>query len=199
MSAFQSTRPVRGATHWKPLSVDGRNISIHAPRAGRDNAAVSPSTVHCNFNPRAPCGARPLTGYNVFYQPTFQSTRPVRGATVAYNAVNFGLSISIHAPRAGRDSGPLPFRPTRCNFNPRAPCGARQQLFYLRLRVAIFQSTRPVRGATRVFDAIGRAAYISIHAPRAGRDRFNSRQTNGQLQISIHAPRAGRDAERSTR
>ena len=55
---FQSTRPVRGATitgHEPPTPV---GISIHAPRAGRDNASVSPSTVHCNFNPRAPCGAR---------------------------------------------------------------------------------------------------------------------------------------------
>ena len=33
----------------------------------------------------------------------FQSTRPVRGATVAWLQLLPALSISIHAPRAGRD------------------------------------------------------------------------------------------------
>ena len=34
----------------------------------------------------------------------------------------------------------------------------------------IFQSTRPVRGATQMASAIQETAPISIHAPRAGRD-----------------------------
>ena len=38
----------------------------------------------------------------------FQSTRPVRGATrMGANRLT-GKGISIHAPRAGRDSGGLP-------------------------------------------------------------------------------------------
>ena len=59
-SAFQSTRPVRGATggwdHRQPGSLE---ISIHAPRAGRDAASHAWSMGPANFNPRAPCGARP--------------------------------------------------------------------------------------------------------------------------------------------
>ena len=58
-SRFQSTRPVRGATH-TPLPSDEQNIvSIHAPRAGRDQEH------HHQY------------GYDIL----FQSTRPVRGAT----------------------------------------------------------------------------------------------------------------------
>ena len=34
-------------------------ISIHAPRAGRDKAAALRAGDIENFNPRAPCGARP--------------------------------------------------------------------------------------------------------------------------------------------
>ena len=56
----------------------------------------------------------------------FQSTRPVRGATLTLRGMVKRLQISIHAPRAGRDS---PF----CGCN--SGCGG-------------FQSTRPVRGAT---------------------------------------------------
>ncbi len=104
---FQSTRPVRGATHeaaevlhrlchFNPRAPCGARpspalrcrsvscISIHAPRAGRDLFFFFNVSQLVNFNPRAPCGAR-------------QS----------------GLTCGI-------PSG---------NFNPRAPCGARQQKY----------------------------------------------------------------------
>ena len=35
------------------------DISIHAPRAGRDRRPRPPAACQNNFNPRAPCGARP--------------------------------------------------------------------------------------------------------------------------------------------
>ena len=78
----------------------------------------------------------------------FQSTRPARGATRCGDSLGYVLSISIHAPREGRDP-----RPAR-------RCPAR----------ATFQSTRPARGATgkptlKIYDLA-----ISIHAPREGRD-----------------------------
>ena len=57
--------------------------------------------------------------------------------------------ISIHAPRAGRDAVAGPSR---------APQG-------------IFQSTRPVRGATGAARRPLEGEGISIHAPRAGRDQ----------------------------
>ena len=103
-----------------------QQISIHAPLAGRDRAAASdpcPAHTHfnprapcgarpknfrfrgfcCNFNPRAPCGARPCSGTSALVSSSFQSTRPLRGATCLFFMV-----------------------PSRYpNFNPRAPCGAR--------------------------------------------------------------------------
>ena len=102
-----------------------------------------------HFNPRTPCGVRrrgcrsrrarrifqsthPVRGATVCAAVTcgfeeFQSTHPVRGATCRRHGGGRGAEISIHAPRAGCD--------TRCawsarqssNFNPRTPCGVRQR------------------------------------------------------------------------
>ena len=104
------------------------SISIHSPRAGRDVSSKSKVGERINFNPLAPCGARPCPGdpIKVVYAP-FQSTRPVRGETIGVISidnqwVNFnplapcgarlrgdfdrstGKYISIHSPRAGRDN-----------------------------------------------------------------------------------------------
>ena len=102
---FQPTRPLRGATCGLLVFRSGFHISTHAPLAGRDGCwrIASRSTERfqptrplrgatyqkCflslgsrDFNPRAPCGARPLFdvakgGGEVKFQPT----RPLRGAT----------------------------------------------------------------------------------------------------------------------
>ena len=80
-------------------------------------------------------------------------------------------SISIHAPRAGRDS----------------VCSDCSTL------LIVFQSTRPVRGATRGLEDHPGVKHISIHAPRAGRDGEFTYTSPATEKISIHAPRAGRD------
>ena len=79
--AFQPTRPLRGATgvtvdallkssisthaplagrdvHAVDLALDV-GISTHAPLAGRDDIRHATGAMLVNFNPRAPCGARP--------------------------------------------------------------------------------------------------------------------------------------------
>ena len=166
------------------------------------------------FNPRAPCGARQLIADGVNTLGQFQSTRPVRGATNMRVNIRFSTSISIHAPRAGRDPGPEVLHYGRwisihapragrdhtvslhCwrwrNFNPRAPCGARRSPAMRILRTTSFQSTRPVRGATHERSDPHAGAGISIHAPRAGRDHHRA-AFRPDADISIHAPRAGRD------
>ena len=123
-----------------------------------------------SFNPRAPCGARPqrMSEMQIRYLfqstrpvwgatfprckhlPTwqFQSTRPVWGATELEVAAVDGGVVSIHAPRVGRDTSPRMSKTWRPCFNPRAPCGARPQRFWAKLRLSMFQSTRPVWGAT---------------------------------------------------
>ena len=57
-----------------------------------------------------------------------------------------------------------------------------------------FQSTRPVQGATYFRVVLWNLIYISIHAPRAGRDRVKNKIIRETRKISIHAPRAGRDS-----
>ena len=83
LRAFQSTRPVWGATDIKCARLMVLPISIHAPRVGRDDEDD---------------------------WPRMQA-----------------WPISIHAPRVGRDSGRLS----------------------LSLPLYLFQSTRPVWGATK--------------------------------------------------
>ncbi len=153
---FQSTRPVRGATRRYVDLLKGCFISIHAPRAGRDphlcggNHAVFIS-IHA-----------PRAGRDLFLFMLLSS-----------------LSISIHAPRAGRDRRRMPPCPLRRDFNPRAPCGARPMALAPLETSFLFQSTRPVRGATYAEMLEAGVADISIHAPRAGRD-------SKSIQITLH-------------
>ena len=82
--AFQSTRPLRGATIDPRRGLGLGVISIHAPIAGRDGAGDGEAAGGRNFNPRAPCGERPVS--------------PLSSAIMLMH------------------------------FNPRAPCGARLPL-----------------------------------------------------------------------
>ena len=103
MAIFQSTRPMRGAT--TTLLSGGGSTSY--------------------FNPRAPCGARLFAKPMMALSLEFQSTRPMRGATPIYLIVAGCHAISIHAPHAGRDWNVRFLVSSSCDFNPRAPCGAR--------------------------------------------------------------------------
>ena len=95
---------MRGATpvyhHQLPLP----QISIHAPLAGRDGVADPAIFNDQDFNPRAPCGARPGLCFLSAAGMQFQSTRPLRGATILRLVRRrLIIRISIHAPLAGRD------------------------------------------------------------------------------------------------
>jgi len=80
------------------------------------------------------------------------------------------------------------------SFNPRAPRGARPAEIGDITGTLVFQSTRPARGATGLAPAPRLIFTVSIHAPRAGRDRRWHDYGDGG-DVSIHAPRAGRDYE----
>ena len=168
---FQSTRPARGATAHRPGQWRGQIVSIHAPRAGRDAPSAMAMAISCDsFNPRAPRGARLQGSVNLSNPPLFQSTRPARGATRGRCPQHRLGLVSIHAPRAGRDSSPhLPYRPFG-RFNPRAPRGAR-------------------RGAARDDDP---GEDVSIHAPRAGRDGRRLLIESRQGRFNPRAPRGAR-------
>ncbi|EFR40816.1 hypothetical protein HMPREF9162_2208 [Selenomonas sp. oral taxon 137 str. F0430] len=145
---FQSTRPVRGATGAKNVTAVISDVSIHAPRAGRDRRPKQQPCAAAGFNPRAPCGARRTVNFSVALHLLFQSTRPVRGATAKEVGRPFHGFVSIHAPRAGRDARQQGLPSGGIRFNPRAPCGARLDDGEAKLYAYTFQSTRPVRGAT---------------------------------------------------
>ena len=100
-------------------------ISIHAPLAGCDRLATTKTAHALHFNPRTPCGVRRLNGTADCSNLLFQSTHPLRGATVNRAGKAFCVLISIHAPLAGCDSKYIPCQSRRANFNPRTPCGVR--------------------------------------------------------------------------
>ena len=124
----------------------------------------------------------------------FQSTHPVRGATVDEIAFKVGdvhfnprtpcgvrLRSGIPAIASGTFQSTHPVRGAtrtqsvrrccKCNFNPRTPCGVRRcRSRPTRRSRRTFQSTHPVRGATRSRAEDQAGQEISIHAPRAGCD-----------------------------
>ena len=79
-------------------------------------------------------------------------------------------------------------------FNPRAPCGARRYVCHVGISFFLFQSTRPVWGATDRHPVRILTIEVSIHAPRVGRDYVFTIRGADAI-VSIHAPRVGRDFE----
>ena len=167
---FQSTRPMRGATGVRLRALRGVWVSIHAPHAGRDMVYIPKFTVPTGFNPRAPCGARQRSCVYSSAPESFQSTRPMRGATGDCSRHKRSLNVSIHAPHAGRDRTPQSSMCFHRCFNPRAPCGARPMSCTAIPTSQSCQSTRPKRGATTPISEEGHTMLVSIHAPHAGRD-----------------------------
>ena len=79
---FQSTLPVRGATGVGGHGEHAGDISIHAPRAGSDPTPGARTNPCWDFNPRSPCGERHQAFAVMCVSGSFQSTLPVRGATL---------------------------------------------------------------------------------------------------------------------
>ena len=79
-------------------------ISIHAPRAGSDSRRWILYRTIPIFQSTLPVRGATVFYYLIQTSIGFQSTLPVRGATLISNVVAYCISISIHAPRAGSDS-----------------------------------------------------------------------------------------------
>ena len=191
--AFQPTRPLRGATEIAHKLTDTIKFQPTRPLRGATRPASSGSACRSNFNPRAPCGARPVW-------------------------IRIEIAIHDFNPRApcGARRTPRATSLTRTtNFNPRAPCGARPRarfplsIFLListhaplagrdsqslgaTRNPAAFQPTRPLRGATLPSNQSNNRNNISTHAPLAGRDIMDWFGDTFFI-ISTHAPLAGRD------
>ena len=100
----------------------------------------------------------------------FQSTRPVWGATGLRRAPNDQRGVSIHAPRVGRDLI-LPRMASNWMVSIHAPrVGRDDEATMDKFMLEMFQSTRPVWGATFASQMLQTPVGVSIHAPRVGRD-----------------------------
>ena len=98
------------------------------------------------------------------------------------------MTVSIHAPHAGRDSATTSQVPKHSCFNPRAPCGARPRFEVFLQRLNLFQSTRPMRGATSFRLDVCPVVHVSIHAPRVGRDHLDRNSVGRCGRFNPRAP-----------
>ena len=211
---FQSTLPVKGATNFvigrivrDQVSIHApregsdmprktvkqlKQVSIHAPREGSDNmtrpsAAAIPVSIHA---PRE--GSDLLPSPSLPNASAFQSTLPVKGATVRFTVRvpltrfqstlpvkgatgDAGLDenvtvVSIHAPREGSDLS----------------------VSFLRFRSKRVSIHAPREGSDRGWRTHQWCYRVSIHAPREGSDGVAIRPGNA-IAVSIHAPREGSD------
>ena len=101
-------------------------ISIHAPLAGCDPSTKAITYNLMQFQSTHPLRGATLPRLDFLSQAEFQSTHPLRGATAYERAVDRRIPISIHAPLAG------------CDTSPAQSLGD----------AWLFQSTHPLRGAT---------------------------------------------------
>ena len=125
-SRFQSTLPLRGATHGGMGFTTNGKISIHTPLAGSDVIAEDVTCVLGDISihtPLAGSDRRLLPGWNFQY-------------------------ISIHTPLAGSDVEMVLRQIPTIDFNPHSPCGERPAGQTILEGLVEFQSTLPLRGAT---------------------------------------------------
>ena len=101
----------------------------------------------------------------------FQSTPPMRGATMANAGIKADQADFNPRPPCGeRQPGTLSgYR--EIYFNPRPPCGERLDTNTGNPIEVVFQSTPPMWGATSSLPATCQVLSISIHAPHVGSDR----------------------------
>ena len=103
-----------------------------------------------------------------------------------------GSAISIHAPREGCDGTDLTGADLTGRFQSTHPVRGATKDQIITVVEAKFQSTHPVRGATHGSGIAQPIGPISIHAPREGCDAL-AMASDTDVSISIHAPREGCD------
>ena len=124
-------------------------ISIHTPHAGSDRGRPDGYTGQHDFNPHSPCGERRILDKLERRFTEFQSTLPMRGATIRLDKNDTICSIiSIHTPHAGSDCSLHLKSVAIFYFNPHSPCGERHWIL-----------------GGHYYNA-----NISIHTPHAGSD-----------------------------
>ena len=136
-------------------------ISIHAPLAGCDSLMPLQRPFYSHFNPRTPCGVRPLLRGNCIPSCDFNPRTP--------------CGVRPALPSIG---GP----PCR-NFNPRTPCGVRLVCGFICHNIVKFQSTHPLRGATFcICRAFARSTFQSTHPLRGATGEIFNTLSDKQFQ-----------------
>ena len=174
---FQSTHPLRGATRALALNRALRRY----------------------FNPRTPCGVRPADVRIAFQVHGISIHAPLAGCDDLRRVRSGRVHISIHAPLAGCDEPPRRARRRlKTDFNPRTPCGVRLDIGALYITDDGFQSTHPLRGATRTrWPDADCKRHFNPRTPCGVRPGQKYVKLGGNGEISIHAPLAGCDSASS--
>ena len=112
---------MKGATDYNPYIKYQLVISIHAPREGSDldNIKQEQGSIISIHAPREGSDGNHVIAF--IERQGFQSTLPVKGATVFLPVLSDVAKISIHAPREGSDGLFLTVLLQSYNFNPRSP------------------------------------------------------------------------------
>ena len=197
--AFQPTRPLRGATTvCFRFLLRWRLFQPTRPLRGATNTR-SPATSVRDFNPRAPCGARPLGPKEKALIILISTHAPLAGRDSRFSERTIQHYISTHAPLAGRDAGTAQECRELAVFQPTRPLrGATGTIFYIFPQVSGFQPTRPLRGATAGLMHRLSAFDISTHAPLAGRDDIYGTCHGRSRNFNPRAPCGARRLECST-
>ena len=117
-----------------------------------------------SFNPRTPCGVRPISRALAVPTLRFQSTHSLRSATDLDTLKRLIPAVSIHALLAECDRILLDATARSISFNPRTPCGVRRLSDVTQMLDKWFQSTHSLRSATDGNSASGDFDPVSIHA-----------------------------------
>ena len=143
LERFQSTHSLRSATYYDGAADATSMVSIHALLAECDPAGSLSEPGLPGFNPRTPCGVRPLARTSPYHPSGFNPRTPC-GVRLVFWRISFSMLflVSIHALLAECDF--LFFRPSSQSNR--------------------FQSTHSLRSATYGYLVTKPDGEVSIHA-----------------------------------
>ena len=240
---FQSTLPLRGATALQHRSVGVQAISIHAPLTGSDDrppASCVPGaiSIHApltgsdhllirrlrivkifqstlplrgatgkissiegepdNFNPRSPYGERRHLWHKGRGRIFISIHAPLTGSDVEADNIAVDIIISIHAPLTGSDgrktcpTGPAPV------FQSTLPLRGATRAFSLPHDQVIFQSTLPLRGATLSEAQLSRLYKFQSTLPLRGATAITRHLLRSRQNFNPRSPYGERLSKRDT-
>ena len=192
-SRFQSTLPLRGATHGGMGFTTNGKISIHTPLAGSDRRLL-PGWNFQYISIHTPLAGSDVTNILVD-SPTVGISihTPLAGSDIQSCYLRVFTSISIHTPLAGSDRLTCEcFRHPKISIHtPLA--GSDRTMTPIRPFARLFQSTLPLRGATDTpYPTEHCTTYFNPHSP-CGERLIQPADHAVSRHISIHTPLAGSD------